>query len=197
MNANNDEHDKPAPVSAWRKIMMMNKLGKLQTYRRTSAEFSLIFSFFFLVGLGWRNLSIGVPAMYLNVTGDSNPYLLFAIDALIFVTVLLLQVLWKSAFFTRFFGHPLYQFIDLMSLSNVSLFILDRQFRGFYVHGRSVHPYSDTDLNEMSNNLKREERDLVAKRGLGGTDQQAFTLFVTATFRKMFDKIYSLMLYEV
>jgi len=48
------------------------------------------------------------------------------------------------------------QFIDLLSLSNISMIIFDESYHGYYVHGRSVHPYADTDMIDISHNLAKE-----------------------------------------
>ena len=59
--------------------------------------------------------------------------------------------------YERFFEHKIRQFVDLCSVSNVSVFIMTRRLFGFYVHGRSVHGHADTNLRGMNINLHKEQ----------------------------------------
>ena len=59
--------------------------------------------------------------------------------------------------YERFFEHKIRQFVDLCSVSNVSVFIMTRKLFGFYVHGRSVHGHADTNMRGMNINLHKEQ----------------------------------------
>jgi len=59
--------------------------------------------------------------------------------------------------YERFFQHQIQQFVDLCSTANISVFILDTDLFGYYIHGRSVHGRADTGLREMHENFCREE----------------------------------------
>ena len=67
------------------------------------------------------------------------------------------QFLFVSLIYERFFQHPIQQFVDLCSLANISVFILETDLYGYYIHGRSVHGRADTGLREMHLNFVREE----------------------------------------
>ena len=62
--------------------------------------------------------------------------------------------------YERFFEHKIRQFVDLCSVSNVSVFIMTRKLFGFYVHGRSVHGHADTNLRGMNINLHKEQVEI-------------------------------------
>jgi len=47
------------------------------------------------------------------------------------------------------------QFTDLCSMANISVLVLEDSFHGYYIHGRSPHGYSDTDMWEMRNQLRK------------------------------------------
>ncbi len=47
-------------------------------------------------------------------------------------------------------------FMDLCSLSNISVLCLTRPQFGYYIHGRSVHGHADTNMREMNEMLQRE-----------------------------------------
>ena len=79
----------------------------------------------------------------------------------IFVTMAgFVQWVFMSLIYERFFQHQIQQFVDLCSISNVSVFILETEFYGYYIHGRSVHGRADTGLREMHENFVREEARL-------------------------------------
>ena len=59
--------------------------------------------------------------------------------------------------YERFLSHKLRQFVDLCSVSNVSVFILSRKLFGYYIHGKSVHGNADTDMRRLNANLKKEQ----------------------------------------
>ena len=60
-------------------------------------------------------------------------------------------------FYERFVEDKVRQYVDLCSMSNISVFILENAQFGYYIHGRSVHGRADTGMKEMHENLKREE----------------------------------------
>jgi len=67
------------------------------------------------------------------------------------------QLLFFTLIYERFFEHPVQQFVDLCSLTNVSVFLLENYQFGYYIHGRSVHGRADTGLREMHENFLREQ----------------------------------------
>lgn len=49
--------------------------------------------------------------------------------------------------------------------------------RGHYIHGRSVHGYSDANMKQMNDMLQRERDNMVGQRGLEpSTDHQCYTV---------------------
>lgn len=59
-----------------------------------------------------------------------------------------------------------------------------------YPFYRSVHGYADTDLTTLMINLKKEENNICAHRGLiPGSLDQCFTVSLSTGFRAYFNKI--------
>jgi len=55
---------------------------------------------------------------------------------------------------------------------------------------RSVHGFADTDLPTLINDLKKEEDDLCAHRGLvPGMTDQTFILSLTQSFKSLYDEL--------
>ena len=69
----------------------------------------------------------------------------------------MVQWLFFTLIYQRFIEDPVRQFVDLCSVTNTSVFILENSLYGYYIHGRSVHGCADTGMHEMLDNLKREE----------------------------------------
>ena len=60
----------------------------------------------------------------------------------------------------------------------------------YYVHFRSAHGFSDTDMETLLDQLQRESEDLCGHRGLlAGTDEQTFSMALPAKLRNYYDKV--------
>lgn len=86
-------------------------------------------------------------------------------------------------------------FVDLCSVSNVSVFILDQSLHGYYIHGQSPSGKADTNMDELLNFLEEEGAGKVKGRGLMDKDQtnlQSFEIFISYNMRTIYDGIYGL-----
>lgn len=81
-------------------------------------------------------------------------------------------VLWLFDFivYSRFFDHPLRNFVDLCSTCNVSVIVLTQERFGYYIHGRTVHGRADVDLKQMAVCMKREQVRLFVCRLFSSLD---------------------------
>lgn len=111
--------------------------------------------------------------------------------------------------YERYIKNGIQEFVDVCSMANISVFILALENYGFYIHGRyviwicpkaacshlfphyrSAHGFADTDMQNIINQLQREEEDLVGHRGLlPGTDQQTFEMIVPLQLRSYYRKV--------
>lgn len=121
-----------------------------------------------------------------------NFSLQYAVCAALYIAIYFTQYFISIIFYERFVRNPMQQFVDLCSIVNNSVFILEYSYYGFYIHGRSVHGFSDTDLLTLINNLKNEENQLCAHRGLvPGTTEQSFIISITESFRTVYENFYT------
>ena len=67
-----------------------------------------------------------------------------------------LQWLFFTLIWERFVEDKVRQFVDLCSMANISVFIMENSQFGYYIHGRSPHGIADTGMKEMFLQLKRE-----------------------------------------
>jgi len=107
---------------------------------------------------------------------------------LIFFPVALVQYLIYLLFYRRFVEDRLINFVDLCSVSNISVFILIDNLYGYYIHGRSPHGATDVNMRDMIMNLEREANQMSGTRGLQPkSDEQTFIMRIDRTFRSQYE----------
>ncbi|ERE81309.1 meckelin [Cricetulus griseus] len=131
------------PVSIWRTYFVANEWNEIQT----------------VVGFKHLALMDSSSSLSRNMSDYIAPYsriLRYAVATAIWLVIGIIQVFFFAAFYERFIEDKIRQFVDLCSMSNVSVFLLSHRCFGYYIHGRSVHGHADTNMEEMNMNLKRE-----------------------------------------
>jgi meckelin len=100
----------------------------------------------------------------------------------------LIQYLFYIIFYQRFIEDRLLNFIDLCSVSNISVFILTDNQYGYYIHGRSPHGTTDVNMRDMIMNLERESKQMSGTRGLEAeSDEQTFIVRINGQFRLQYE----------
>lgn len=183
---------KLAPVSMWRSIKMITRWRELQTHRRVNVHWTLFWMVFILIGCKVRYVATPQPDASDLSTGSTNPVLLFGMNTSVWLCLVVVQLLYKYLIHDRYIHHALLSFVDSLSVANVSLIIFSDRFHGYYVHGKSVHGFADVDLAHMNESLVKEEHDQVALRGLEGTADQIYEIYVTKQFQELYSKVNSL-----
>ena len=106
-------------------------------------------------------------------------------------SVAIIQYLAYTFVYQRFFEDKIVNFIDLCSVANISVFILDQYTHGYYIHGRSPHGLTDVNMKEVLMNLYREESGTSSTRGLqDNSDEQIFIMKVNRSFRKQYQALF-------
>uniref|UniRef100_A0A3Q1HCM2 Transmembrane protein 67 n=1 Tax=Anabas testudineus TaxID=64144 RepID=A0A3Q1HCM2_ANATE len=185
----------PSPVSIWRTFFVANEWNEIQTIRKISPIFQIMAVLFFLEVLGFSNLALRDPWSTLQrssqaYTPSYSLTLRYGLAATLWLCIGLLQVIFFTVFYEHFVEDKIRQFVDLCSISNISVLLLTHRCFGYYIHGRSVHGHADTNMEEMNNNLKREAESLCGQRGLlPNTDVQTFQVSLTSRLRSQYDRI--------
>ncbi|XP_028281184.1 meckelin isoform X2 [Parambassis ranga] len=185
----------PAPVSIWRTYFVANEWNEIQTIRKINPTFQIIAVLFFLEVLGFSNLALRDP--WSTLQRSSQDYipsysltLRYGLAATLWLCIGFLQVICFTVIYERFVEDKIRQFVDLCSVSNISVLLLSHDCFGYYIHGRSVHGHADTNMEEMKNNLKREAESLCGQRGLlPNTEIQTFQVSLTKCLRSQYDRI--------
>eukprot|EP00072_Mus_musculus_P028251 NP_808529.2 meckelin [Mus musculus] len=184
------------PVSIWRTYFVANEWNEIQTVRKINPLFQVLTTLFFLEVVGFKNLALmdSSSSLSRNPSDYTAPYsriLRYAVATAIWLVIGIIQVVFFAAFYERFIEDKIRQFVDLCSMSNVSVFLLSHRCFGYYIHGRSVHGHADTNMEEMNMNLKREAENLCSQRGLvPNTDGQTFQIAVSSQMRQHYDRIH-------
>ncbi|XP_070617955.1 meckelin-like isoform X2 [Erythrolamprus reginae] len=182
-------------VSAWRTFLIANEWNEIQTLRKVHPSLQLFAVVLLLEVVGLKNLAS--RDLDVNLQPEPNAYqapwspiLRFGIAASVWLAVAIVQILVSVGFYQRFVEDKIHQFIDLCSLSNVSVFILTHRCYGFYIHGRSIHGHADVSLETMLHYLRKEEDNLCPLRGLEpNSEVQTFEVFLTDRTRTFYDRI--------
>ena len=188
-----DTIETPMPVSVWRRLFAANKYQHLQTHRLLNVALSLFFIGFFLQGLGYDYMATSQPSLS-TLEPDAapiNPILRFAVTSFFWLLVCYTQLIFRHLIYGRYFDDKASEFVDLLSMMNVSCFILDQRYHGFYIHGKTVHAHADASLEEMRIQVASERKNWTKKRGLTDGGKDTFTMYVSRQFRARYDRIFS------
>ncbi|XP_042317912.1 meckelin isoform X2 [Sceloporus undulatus] len=185
-----------APVSIWRTYFIANEWNEIQTIRKINPVFQVFAVLFFLEVVGFSNLAIMDSSSSLTRSPESyiapsSRILRYGVSAALWLVIAIIQMTYFSVFYERFVEDKIRQFVDLCCMSNISVFLLSHRCFGYYIHGRSVHGHSDTNMEEMNMNLKREAENLCGQRGLlPNTDGQTFQISISSQMRQHYDRIH-------
>ncbi|XP_034030768.1 meckelin isoform X2 [Thalassophryne amazonica] len=195
VQAAGDLKSEPSPVSIWRTYFVANEWNEMQTIRKISPTFQIMAVLFLLEVVGFSNLALRDPWPTLKRSPQAYmpPYSLtlrYGLAATLWLCIGLLQVIYFTVFHVRFVKDRIRQFVDLCSISNVSVLLLSHRCFGYYIHGHSVHGHADTNMEEMNSNLKKEAELLCGQRGLlPNTDIQTFQVSISHCLRLQYDRI--------
>eukprot|EP00796_Vickermania_ingenoplastis_P011417 gene11417-7921_t len=176
------------PVSMWRSNFLAHQLNRVQCMRYLHPLVVMICVSFFLIGFRYINLSKGVPfgSRFTTDSAITIETLRIALDTFFWCSVSFILYMLEFQVYYRFIiVHPLQAFVDLCSVSNISVLILLEPMWGFYIHGRSIHAHADVDMTEFQRNLSLEAEGNLPVRGLGGQSQcQTFEVFLGPYMRQ-------------
>ena len=183
------EMDEP---KAWRPLFVMNELNELSTTTVISVEVILIWTSFLLVGENWKTAAHYDPIVLTPVERTLHSYaIMFFLFSVIILTIgMTIYIIRYSVSFL--FSLPYMDFVDLWAVANVSLFIFDEKFHGYYIHGESPTKSSDVSLGTLKKALDNEGDGNAASRGLVQKypGLQTFEFYCPYSERKIFDDVF-------
>lgn len=177
---------------AWRPVFVMNELNEILVSNVIPIEVILIWTSFLLVGENWKN-----GALYESQVSTDESRALHSYALMFFLFTVIILVIGVTVYVIRYaicFFMPLsyMDFIDLCSVANVSLFIFDEKFHGYYIHGEAPAKSADVSLGTLIKALDNEGSGNAAARGLtqANPNLQTYEFFVPYSERKLFDEVF-------
>uniref|UniRef100_A0A1I7TIR0 PKD_channel domain-containing protein n=1 Tax=Caenorhabditis tropicalis TaxID=1561998 RepID=A0A1I7TIR0_9PELO len=185
------------PIVVWRTYLIANEWNELQQYRKTSLALQIIMMTLLMEYFQVKNYSLIEPAFERNdvdpTTTLSTLVSSLAVTVFFYLLLALIQVIARVLIVERIVTDPFHNFVDLCSVSNISVLSLTHSLYGYYIHGRSVHGKGDAGMSEMNEFLQRERNNLCGFRGLEhGSELQTFTVNLPRLFRSKYDEIASI-----
>lgn len=152
-------------------------------------------SIFFLHVVGFENLASKDPKSSYrpsqeDYVSEHSRLFRFGIGGAVYLVIAIVQWLIYVIIYQRFIEDKIRQYVDFCSLTNVSVFILENDLFGYYIHGRSPHGRADATLKEMYEFLDAERNDKCPKRGIDvNGDQQTFQIAIPRALKTEYDRL--------
>jgi meckelin len=177
---------------AWRPIFVMNELNELLTSKVVHVEVVLIWTLFLLQGQGWEFASEYDPEINFSNSRSPESYVIsfFTYSLTILLTGFLIYIVRYAISFV--FPPDYMEFEDLCTVANISLFIFDEKFHGYYIHGESPGNSADVTLDTLKRELDREGDGTATFRGLVPSNPklQTYEFYIPYSLRKIFDQVF-------
>jgi meckelin len=178
--------------NAWRLIFVANEYNEMQNSQYISVEYTLLWFNYFMVGEGWEGWAAQDPDFNEFVT-DSwiNHYLKFSIICILLLSIGFVQIMMKRIF-SFLVPLDMDNFVDLCSITNISVFIFDQRIHGYYIHGVSPWGEADVTLKELDGFLVKEMKGESTSRGLLSTNPnlQTFEIYLPIKIRQIYEVVY-------
>lgn len=148
------------PVLFWRPYFVANEWNEIQTMRKISLPLQLIacifvlevvfrhfkkleFKTLFHVNINFQIFGVSSWA-HIGIQIDSrnsensiiSPSYQFALSGMVFLSLYFIQLILSMYLYERYIKNSILDFMDVCSIANVSMFILDTPLHGYYLHGR-------------------------------------------------------------
>ena len=182
--------------SAWRMIHVVNQFNELQKTR----IFHLYFAFTWVILLyfcqtQWYKKEHQVPRDAMVDKSPVNFILRNFIVGIIILSSVAIE-LCLARLLQIWIPLKKQEFMDLCSVSNISVFILDGLLHGYYIHGLSPIGKADVNYDELFKFLQVEGAGSMRNRGLENDNDedhcknQSYEMFISNAMRTIYDGLY-------
>ena len=170
----------------------MNELNELQTYKLVRTDVTLILYAIAMEGFGLKYWTSHDPDLNrVETNSPSNYTLFFFVTACLIYTIGILQ--YVVAYGLRHWV-PLRheEFVDLCSITNMSVLMFDESFHGYYIHGRSPYGQAEISTEKLKKALEFEASGKAQIRGLSEANpsMQTFEIFIPRDLLKEYKLSY-------
>ena len=180
--------------SAWRMIHVVNQFNELQKKR----IFHLYFAFSWIILLyfrcNWYRREQQIPRDARVENAPINFVLRNFIASIIVLASASIE-LFLARILQIWLPLKKQEFMDLCSVSNISVFILDELLHGYYIHGLSPIGKADVNYDELFTFLNEEGKGDMRSRGLENDTEdhlkiQSYEIFISNVMRTIYDGLY-------
>ena len=186
--------------SAWRMIHVVNQFNKLQTERTINLYFAFSWIVLLYYKVKWERNEHQNPKISKQTEVDDAPtnFILRHFLASIIIMVCGLADLILTKLLQIWLPLKKQEFLDLCSVANISVFILDDILHGYYLHGMSPIGKADVNYDELLQFLKAEGSGHMRNRGLENDrveeheENQTYEMFISYRMRTIYDGLYLL-----
>ena len=178
---------------AWRILFIANQFNSLQTKRKINLEFCFAILCMLWYHFDWQKHANNNAT--LNKTRNSPDIYLLShfLASFILVVIGICFILFRYIIDIVKPSRKII-FMDLLSISNISLFLLDTSLHGFYIHGQSPAGKADATMEELISFLDDESKGQSKTRSLDGDDKshQSYEIFISYSLRQSYDALFAL-----
>jgi len=200
------EHDKDILVNnmddvrsqkykgAWRGLHIANQFNLLQKERTISIPlcFSFLIFLWYYPKTHWNQFAQQVPNVEWVEKSPENLLLRHFVGTFILFICGICQYIFMRLIQ---FIIPMkkIEFLDLCSVANISVFLLESSLHGYYIHGQSPLGKADINLTELLQFLEEEGKGKIRGRGLTEDENdnlQSYEMYLSYTMRNIYDGLY-------
>lgn len=169
-------------VNPWRRLFVANEFNELQNMRLLSPDIILLLFLVIAEGFGYRYYA--QQEVQFNYEKNNSP-----IDYVLsfFVIFMILFTIATIGYFIQtgiaIWNPPPYlDFVDLCSVTNISIIIFNEELKGYYIHGKSPTGSADVGPQRLRLNLESEMAGNANVRGMHNSpayaDKQHFEILM-------------------
>ena len=179
---------------AWRGLHIANQFNILQKQRTISIPFCFcwLIMLWYYHKTKWANYAHRVPNVnFVENSPESKILRHFIGTFVLFISGITQYYLRRILQFQ--FPMKKMEFLDLCSVANISVFILEDSLHGYYVHGQSPLGKADTNLSDLVKFLEEEGKGKIRGRGLTedeNDDLQSYEIYLSYNMRCIYDNLY-------
>ena len=183
--------------SPWRTIHIANQYNLLQKHRLINIPFCfcwLVMLWYFKT-IKWEFSSHEMPRISKIEKPENSPenlllrhcvgtFILFIAGFAQYAVKRILQI-WIPLKKT--------EFLDLCSVANISVLILQDSLRGYYLHGQSPTGTADTNLHQLIQFLEEEGKGKIKGRGMtdnSNDNLQSYEVYLSYNMRRIYDGLF-------
>ena len=192
-NANNIHSSKYR--GAWRAIHIANQFNILQKERTISISicFGFLIMLWYYHRTHWNQFAQMSPNVAWVEHSPENMFLRHFITTFVLVVTGLVQYFLRRILNLILIPLKKNEFLDLCSVANISVIILDDKLHGYYIHGQSPFGKADTNFVDLIQFLEEERKGKIRGRGLTGDEEdnlQSYEIYLSNNMRDIYDDLY-------